>query len=508
MVFFLKNEVDSEKSGLTKAQITIADCLACSGCVTSAETVLVTQQSVVEFEKCIAQKASDHNLRIAVTISSQAVASLAAHFGWSSRSTLRKLVTFLKTEAQVDYVFDLRTSQSLSVYGTLREFIQRKANSEQGGSLPMLCGACPGWVCYAEKVHSHLLPNMSRIRSAQQIQGALLKRCFGKVGTLSLLHFAIMSCYDKKLEATRADFAFTGDSSETSSTKEVDCVLTSGELLELLAKRAFAIERCAEQDCDDLLDFLDSPELPDSVKVPQGGWLVRGKSNEETNVRQSIATAKALRLAHAAHVSSGGYANYVLKLASQYYGLTELEQPTETVFTPKRNLDFQECVVTRRDVSDDAPKQLCFAFAYGLRNIQNVVQALKRAKQNDYDYIEVMACPNGCLNGGGQVKPQTAEENAKSRLADVQRVFTESLDSNSNCGRTETSACGSNCCACSAPDSSVSNCKETSRSTENDYWHAVEVLYSALAECFTETALFLTDYHAVEKTVQPLMLKW
>lgn len=110
-------------------------------------------------------------------------------------------------------VCDLSVAEDLVLLECQKEFLEKK----QAGNTPVLVSACPGWVCYAEKTHgSWLLPYLSTVKSAQQLAGSLLK----KVGK-PMYHITFMSCYDRKLEASRPDFA-------QDETKDVDCVLTAG----------------------------------------------------------------------------------------------------------------------------------------------------------------------------------------------------------------------------------------------------------------------------------------
>lgn len=95
---------------------------------------------------------------------------------------------------------------------------------------------------------------------------------------------------------------------------------------------------------------------------------------------------------------SGGYSDYLFKnAAAELFGL---DQPDVLTYKTLRNVDFREITLER-----DGKPILRFAIANGFRNIQNLVQKLKRGK-SDYHFVEVMACPSGCLNGGAQIRPQ------------------------------------------------------------------------------------------------------
>ncbi|XP_005054045.1 PREDICTED: cytosolic Fe-S cluster assembly factor NARFL isoform X2 [Ficedula albicollis] len=333
--YFQVNQ-DGEAQKLEKAKISLNDCLACSGCITSAESVLVSQQSHEELCKLLAlnKAAAAHEQKlVVVSVSPQSRASLAARCKLGLLETAQKLTMFLKSLG-VHYVFDTTFSRNFSLLESQQEFVRRfHKQADDKKALPMLASACPGWICYAEKTHgSFIIPHISTTKSPQQVMGSLVKGYFAEQKHLPpdrIYHVTVMPCYDKKLEASRPDFF-----NQEYQTRDVDCVITTGEVLKLL-----------EQEGVSLADVDPAP--------------------------------------------------------------------LDTL-----NKDFQEVTLER-----DGEVLLHFALAYGFRNIQNLVQKLKRGKC-PYHYVEVMACPSGCLNGGGQIKLEG--ESSKEELQKVERLY-ESL---------------------------------------------------------------------------------
>ncbi|CAI5509062.1 unnamed protein product [Closterium sp. Naga37s-1] len=275
--------------------------------------------------------------------------------------------------------------------------------------LPVLASACPGWVCYAEKAHGeYILPHMSRVKSAQQTMGALLKRFYASRLNTSpeqLYHVAVMPCYDKKLEAARDDFLLprgaqggTQDGGENSEDAqgdgerftEVDCVLTSGEIFALLQEQGVDFMALEERPLDSMLTNADA-----------SGHL------------------------YGVAGGSGGYAEAVLRYAAlELFGVHVPPGPLE--WQQVRNADMREC-----SVAVDGQHVLRVACAYGFRNIQNV---LRRAKQGrcPYHYVEVMACPGGCLNGGGQRPPeQRKAQPTRSYLQDLEAHYLAQVETRS-----------------------------------------------------------------------------
>ena len=134
----------------------------------------------------------------------------------------------------VEYIFDTSFSREFSLLESAAEFVARYKNSINL-PLPMLASACPGWICYAEKTHGEvILPYISTTKSPQQVMGSLVKNYFSQSIGLkgdNIYHCAIMPCYDKKLEASRDDFY-----NDILKTRDVDCVLTSVEILDIIAQ--------------------------------------------------------------------------------------------------------------------------------------------------------------------------------------------------------------------------------------------------------------------------------
>ena len=229
------------RNKLETAEISLNDCLACSGCVTSAESVLVGMQSIDQVTTALREQSD--KLFVA-TLSPQSLASLAERLAFDAQQAsvsapppqvLFFRIAFAMRELGFHAVMDSTFARHLALREHLREFFERRDAKQRGTepSLPMLASACPGWICYAEKAHAELLPYVARTKSPQQVAGVLAKRLVGPhlhhahrgadvpYSATSVYHVAVMPCYDKKLEASRREFE-----DERSGSKEVDCVLT------------------------------------------------------------------------------------------------------------------------------------------------------------------------------------------------------------------------------------------------------------------------------------------
>ncbi|PNH06589.1 Cytosolic Fe-S cluster assembly factor NARFL [Tetrabaena socialis] len=376
-------------------KVSLHDCLACSGCITSAETVLLQQQSSDEF---LAQLANP-NVAVVVTVSPQSRASLAVHFGLSPTQTLVRLAGWFKALG-VRAVWDLTTARDLVLLEEAAEFLlstsgQDSAMDAEGSAsgapqpLPVMASSCPGWVCYAEKTQgSRVLPHLSTTRSPQGAMGGLVKSLVASawgVAPASLYHVSVMPCYDKKLEASREELT-TGpaaampeaSSSQEGRIPEVDCCLTTGEVLQLL-------QQWPAPGCQ--LGGLADPSAPDCTPDP----ILPGVPADDRLYGTPYGS------------SSGGYADFVYRAAArELYGIEV--PPGPLPWRSLRNADFQELTLGSPGTTSGGGQDLRFARVYGFRNIQTLLRQVKMGRCA-YQYVEVMACPSGCLNGGGQIKP-------------------------------------------------------------------------------------------------------
>ncbi|KAG6416438.1 hypothetical protein SASPL_123868 [Salvia splendens] len=367
-------------------KISLKDCLACSGCITSAETVMLEKQSLDEFLLNLNKGKS-----IIFSLSPQSRASLAVHFGLSPLQVFKKLTTLLKSLG-VRAIFDTSSSRDLTLIESCNEFIARyresnSASEEKSKSdLPMISSACPGWICYAEKtLGSYILPHISSVKSPQQTIGAAIKNHICQelcIRPEDIYHVTVMPCYDKKLEAARDDFMFQSDSDAERIT-EVDSVLTTGEVLDLIKMKSIDFTTLEDSPVDKLLSNVD----------------------EEGNL-------------YGVRGSSGGYADTLFRYASKMLFRKEIDGPLE--YKTVRNADFRELTL-----EVDGKIVLRFALCYGFRNLRNIVTKIKSGKC-EYHFLEIMACPSGCLNGGGQIKPNPGQS-AKDLIQSLEATYSENV---------------------------------------------------------------------------------
>jgi len=235
-----------------------------------------------------------------------------------------------------------------------------------------------GWICYAEKSQGGIaVPYLSSTKSPQQIMGTIVKYHLSKKLNLNpeqIYHVTIMPCFDKKLEASRDDFY-----SDVFKTHDVDCVLSSLEILDVLKEKNIDFPLLEESPIDNLF----------------------------TNVSgETIFGAKG---------GSGGYLEYIFKYAAKVLYNVDV---TNVEYIVGRNSDFKE---VKLEVGGKTV--LHFAQMYSFKNINTLMRRIKD-KKCTFDFVEVMACPSGCVNGGGQLRSST-KENPKALLVKVEEAYNQ-----------------------------------------------------------------------------------
>jgi len=382
-------------------KITLQDCLACSGCVTTAETMLVTSQSRPQIETVFAgaDETTPVPWSVVVSVSDQSAASLAAHVGVSMHEAFQLISGFARHVLRANYVTDTRWAQLLSVQQTTQEFLRRVNTGS--GPLPLIASTCPGWVCYVEKTHPDLLPHVCTAMSPLAIAGRYIKQYVAANATrppadvdpegvtagdlrARTYHISVQPCFDRKLEAARGDFAGEDYARDT------DCVLGTQELLDWMLEVDATLPWRAP------LDSAMEPLRP-AVEAPSEATTLEG---------------------------SGGYHQHIFAEVGRLVAGTAA--PPEAIrYQTKRNANHRLATVDGITMPESGKPLIC-GVVYGFQHIQNLARGLKRrmASTPDYAFIEAMACPDGCLNGGAQIRCEDRTKHHE-RLRVVQAAFEE-----------------------------------------------------------------------------------
>ncbi len=255
-----------------------------------------------------------------------------------------KLVTSAKLLG-FDKVFDINYGADLTIMEEGTEFIERLTNN---GVLPMITSCSPGWVNYLIRYYPEMIPHLSSCKSPQKMFGALMKTYYAKANNIDpskIFVVTIMPCIAKKVEILKDDNA--------TSYQDVDVVLTAREYIKLLKK--YNIDFCNLED-----SLFDNP-------LGSGASVVFG--------------------------ASGGVMEAALRTVSEILDNKELV-----------NLDFNE-VRGMQGIKEASyilnGKEIKVAVASGIKNAKELLRRA-RNKEVEYHFIEIMGCPGGCINGGGQ----------------------------------------------------------------------------------------------------------
>ena len=264
-------------------------------------------------------------------------------------ATVERLASCLK-EIGFDYVFDTDFSADLTIMEEASEFLHKLTQNE--GQFPMFTSCCPGWVRFIKSHYPEFIPQVSTSKSPQQMFGAIAKTYYAdilKVSPKKIFSVSIMPCLAKKAECAYPNMT------DKEGNFDDDVALTTREVNRLI--RSFHISPAKLADKE-----LDMP-----LGIGSGAGNIFG--------------------------ATGGVMEAALR--SAYY-FTTGENPDPDAFQDVRGMDgWKESTFTI------AGNKLKIAVVNGLANADKLLSALKTG-QVHYDFVEVMACPGGCVGGGGQ----------------------------------------------------------------------------------------------------------
>ncbi len=265
-----------------------------------------------------------------------------------------KMVTALR-RLGFDKVFDVDTGADFTIMEEGTEFLHRLQN---GGTLPMITSCSPGWVRYCEQHHPDMLPNLSTCKSPQQMFGSLVKTYYAEkagIDPKDIVVVSIMPCTAKKYEVAREEQRLKN------GCLPVDVSLTTRELGRMI------------RDAGILFDKLPDGEFDQMLGVSTGASVIFG--------------------------TTGGVMEAALR--------TVVEKLTGADSAPVEFHDVRGLAGIKEATYDLPGRTVKVAVASGLANAKKVLDMVKSGEKS-YDFIEFMACPGGCVNGGGQ--PQQPAE--------------------------------------------------------------------------------------------------
>ncbi|MCI7331247.1 MAG: NADH-dependent [FeFe] hydrogenase, group A6 [Selenomonadaceae bacterium] len=321
------------------------DCILCGQCSLVCPTGAIVEKDDTQKVLDALQNPKKH---VIVQVAPAVRVSIGDAFGLEPGAiSTGQMVTALKLLG-FDKVFDTNFGADLTIMEESAEFVQRLT---KGGVLPMMTSCSPGWVNYMEKHYGDLRDHLSSAKSPMSMFGAIAKTYYPEhagVDVHDIVTVAIMPCTAKKFEAARPEMGRDG-------MRDVDVVLTTRELIKLIKYVGLEFQQLPESDFDSPLGF------------GTGAGAIFG--------------------------ASGGVMEAALRTAYEKVTGKTLEK-----------LDFDDVrgfEGIKETTVDLGGKTVRIAVAHTLRNARLIMEQIKQGTCK-YDFIEIMACPGGCIGGGGQ----------------------------------------------------------------------------------------------------------
>lgn len=330
-----------------------SECVYCGQCVAVCPTGALTIKSQVDE---VWKELENPNKKVVVQFAPSVRVAIGEMFGFEPGSNSTKKLNAALKAVGFDLVFDTNFSADLTIMEEANEFIDRLSN---GGKLPLFTSCCPAWVRYLETEHPEMLEHLSSCKSPQGMLGAIIKKYvpeyYKDITNENIVSVSVMPCTAKKAEAIRKQFR------REDGTYEIDYVLTTQELGRLIKSAG--------------VDFksIEGVEADSPFGKYTGAGTIFGVS--------------------------GGVAEAAARTA---YQMVTGEELTDVVISPMRGTHRVKTV--ELDLKGTKVK---VKIVNTLREAEKCLQEIQEGKA-DYQLLEVMACPGGCINGGGQ--PQSCDD--------------------------------------------------------------------------------------------------
>ncbi|MBP6941606.1 MAG: [FeFe] hydrogenase, group A [Syntrophorhabdaceae bacterium] len=330
--------------------------VACTNC---GQCSLVCPVGAITEKECIQEVwgALNDPAKFVVIQDAPAVrAALGEEFGYPPGTLVTGKMLAAARMLGFDRVFDTNFAADLTIMEEGSELLKRV---KEGGALPLITSCSPGWIKFIEHFYPEMLPHLSTCKSPHQMLGALAKTYFAKkvgVDPKDIVVVSVMPCTAKKFECSRPEMTDSGF-------KDVDYVLTTREFARMIKQAGINFDSLADGYYDDPLGEYTGAA---TIFGATGGVM-----EAALRTAYEVATGKAL---------------------------------TNIEFAAVRGLEgIKEATIPVEGIGD-----VRVAVAHGLGNARKLVERVKEGKTT-YHFIEIMACPGGCVGGGGQPIPVNNE---------------------------------------------------------------------------------------------------
>ncbi|MDR3108774.1 MAG: [FeFe] hydrogenase, group A [Planctomycetaceae bacterium] len=326
--------------------LNISSCVNCGQCVVACPTGALIGKSHLNR---VVNAINNPEMHVVIQHAPAVSISVGEEFGLPIGLDVIGLMHAALRRIGFNSVFDTSFSADLTIMEEGTELVNRIQN---GGVLPMFTSCSPGWIKFVETFFPGNIPNLSTCKSPQQMLGAVIKTFYAErkgIDPKKLFSVSVMPCTAKKFEASRPELGRDGY-------KDIDAVLTTRELAQLI--RMFGVD-------------LTSLE-PETADTPFGERSTAGKI----------------------FGTSGGVMEAAIR--SAHYLLTGTELADLTVEAVRGMEGVKEAKLNINGMT------VGVAVVNGLGNARKLLESINAGERNDLHFIEVMTCPGGCVNGGGQ----------------------------------------------------------------------------------------------------------
>lgn len=337
---------DTHISSAFDKDLADVSCISCGQCIVNCPTGAIVEKD--DTDKVLAA-INDPEKFVIVNTAPSIRATLGEAFGMHIGTNVEgKMVAALR-RLGFDKVFDTDFAADLTIMEEANELVERVKN---GGVLPMITSCSPGWIKYCEHYYPELIPHLSTCKSPQQMFGATMKTYYAEkmgIDPKNMVVVGVMPCTAKKFETKRPNQAASGY-------PDVDIAITTRELARMIESAGIFFKHLPDEEFDN--PFGEST----------GASTIFG--------------------------ATGGVMEAALRTAVKMITGEEAPSPDFEAVRGMDNIKEADYKVGDLDVK--------VAVASGTKNAKEIMEKIKAGNKENYLFIEIMGCPGGCINGGGQ----------------------------------------------------------------------------------------------------------